>query len=146
MAQDVPVSSWAPNEVKPIVPARAYSLPIKIAASNANILAGTAMALVTGSTSNTYLPYVSGGTGGSANAECILRYTCSTDASGNITMGAQTGGGEYGQTEPGNTVSAWFGGVFQVADLVTTGTNALDATGVGLMGGKFQQNKKYLSF
>lgn len=90
-------------------------LPVKLVASTTNpagqLLGETA-------TPGTFGIYV----GGSATdpAKCILKYPCVTDASGNITMGAASGGGSVGQTY--KQAPAYFGGSFKTTEI--TGLDA----------------------
>lgn len=140
MAQDVPLYAFNSDEVRSLVPGREYKLGIRLAAS-AVYPRGQALRLVTNSTTNTYQMVATGD-----SAECILPFPCATDSSGNITLGAAATGGFPG----GNTqaeVQAFFGGVFQSSDIVTTGTNGLTSTIIGASPGwKSQLAGKVISF
>lgn len=83
-------------------------------------------------TPGTYAAYNAGNTNGSQTAKLILAYDAATDASGNITLGGQATGGEWGQTEP--SVPAYMGGDFYTSDLV-----GLDAKAVSDLGAHFAQ-------
>jgi hypothetical protein len=120
MAQDVATYAFSPDEIRSLVPGREYKLGIRLTAST-TYPKGQALRLVTSSTTNTYQMVVSGDT-----PECILPFDCITDASGNITLGDQVGGGWPGGNTQ-TTVQAFFGGVFQMSDIVTAGTNGLTA-------------------
>jgi hypothetical protein len=142
-AQDAAVQTYDPSEVSPVVGHRAYAHPVKLAASTTYVK-GEILALPTANLSTlVYARYVTGASDGTQNAECILRRACITDSAGNITVGA-TSPGEFGATQP--SISAWFGGVFNVADLTGTSTHALDSGAVTALGGKLQRHSKELSF
>lgn len=63
----------------------------------------------------TFKAYNDQNTDGSQVPVAILQYDCATDGSGNITIGAQTGGGPFGETY--KTAPAYFSGTFLTADL-----------------------------
>ena len=54
---------------------------------------------------------------GTGSPSCLLKRAAITDANGNITQGAQTGGMEFGQTYP--SVDAYYEGLFKTQDLPT---------------------------
>lgn len=83
-------------------------------------------------TPGVYKAYASGNTDGSQVAKGILAYDVATDASGNITLGGQATGGEWGQTEP--SVPMYTMGTFYTSDLI-----GLDSNAVTNMGGHFLQ-------
>lgn len=103
---------------------------MNVALGNSLSLAqGTVLGEVT-ATPGVYIAYASGHSDGSQVAKCILEYTCTTDASGNITVD-----GEWGLTRP--SVSAFLGNsgvAFSIGDLV-----GLDATALTALGGSIAQ-------
>ena len=56
---------------------------------------------------------------------CITEYDATTDSEGNITLGLQTGGGQWGETVV--SLPAFFEGEFSVTDLVNLDNNAIVA-------------------
>jgi hypothetical protein len=78
-------------------------------------------------TRGTFKAYASGNTDGSQVAKCILQFDCAVDASGNITLGGQTGGDEHHVTQP--SAPAFFVGDFKCEHLT-----GLDATAVTALG------------
>ena len=74
-----------------------------------------------------------GNTDGTQNPAGLLKYACVTDATGNITMGAQAGGNEWGVTK--TCAPMFLAGTFESADLPQTGTGVLDAAGLAKMNG-----------
>ena len=88
--------------------------------------AGTLLGEITASP-GTYGPYASGNSDGTQNPTLILEYQCTTDASGNVTFGSGTNGGEWGQTEKG--APCWRNGLFNCADLVGLDANAVTKLG-----------------
>lgn len=91
----------------------------------------TSTAGVVGS-NGTFEAYNSGGSDGTQVAKCILPVACTTDASGNITLGdsGATTGGDEGTTF--RSIWAWFGGYFFSADVPALTTGILTS-----LGGKF---------
>jgi hypothetical protein len=79
-----------------------------------------------------YGPYATGAGDGTANAAVILQYDCVTDASNNITVM-----GEWAVTR--KSAPVYTHGTFSLADIVTTGTGALDAGAVTKLGGRIVQ-------
>ncbi len=123
------------DEVQPLKSATQYRLPVQLKAS-ATYVKGAILGPVT-ATPGLYALYASGNSDGSQVAECILPRAYITDASNNVFLG-NTVGGEYQQVG-WNTVTAYFGGLFNVADLApadasyTTGLSAkLQKTGTVL--------------
>lgn len=79
--------------------------------------AGTTIASTTTGVAptGTYKAYSSTNSDGSQASKCISKYDLVTDASGNITFGLQSGGGEFSQTEL--TAPVWIAGFFNTIDL-----------------------------
>jgi len=90
---------------------------------------GTVLGELT-ATPGTFKAYATGNTDGSQVAKCILEYTCSTDASGNITIN-----GDFGATFP--SVSAFLGN--QGAEYNTADLVGLDAGALTALGGSISQ-------
>lgn len=59
---------------------------------------------------------VSSATDGSQVSRAVLKYTCTTDSAGKITLGQQSTGGMFGEKH--DSAPAWFRGDFSIADLV----------------------------
>lgn len=120
-------------------------LPIAIAAAGANTLSGgtspaaSVAHTTTGRTAATYGAYASGNSDGSQVAKCVLKYDCTTDASGRIIYGNLPTGtavvnltGFYGESQFG--VPAYFRGDFDVTKLVGLDSTAATALGKMLSG------------
>lgn len=103
--------------VTPINPDQALCLPVKLAAS-VTYPEGACIAELTG-TPGTYGPYTHGDGTGLAKPVAILKYGVTTDAAGKAVS-----------TLPGGLRAdfpAYFKGVFNSADLATSGSGAADA-------------------
>lgn len=99
------------------------SVALKPAASGTVVYQrGTVMGEVTASPGQ-YAPYASGNSDGSQNPAGLLAYTCTVDASGNI-----SGLGEFYQTLKNTPL--FMGGIFRTQDLT-----GLDANAVTKLGG-----------
>lgn len=81
----------------------------------------------TGVTANTYRAYASGSSDGSQTPTGVLEYDVVTDAAGQVTYGAQAGGGEWGQTYP--DAPMFISGAFLVSELVGFDANAATKLG-----------------
>lgn len=79
--------------------------------------------------SGSYKAYSSTATDGSQFPRVFAQYDMATDASGNITLGVQSGGGEWGQTPL--TAPVWKSGHFNTQDV-----SGLDSNGLALLGGR----------
>ncbi len=79
-----------------------------------------------------YKAYVYSATDGSQNAKCLLEFDAATDASGNITLGTGSSGGEHQQTQ--TYVTAYVSGDFFTQDLVKQGAGSLDNNAVTQLG------------
>lgn len=79
--------------------------------------------------------YLSTNSDGSQIAKYIMPQPCSTDASGNITVGSTTaGGGLYGVTY--KTIGVYYRGTFKTSELQQTGTTGkVDANAITNMNG-----------
>ena len=84
-----------------------------------------------GGAGGVFLAYNSGGSGGVEMPKLLLKYDCATDASGGITMGAQSGG-EFGATTLAAT--AYYAGTFRCEDLVGLDSNAVGKIGKLIFG------------
>jgi len=69
-------------------------------------------------------------TNGTQNAGMILMYGVTVDASGNVSLGTSTSGGEFGQPQLGKAAPAFMGGFFRCQELV-----GLDAIAVERLSG-----------
>jgi hypothetical protein len=108
----------------------AAALPVAaLAVANAGLTGGTlgVTHTATGRSVETYAPYADANSDGTQTARCILPYACATDPQGNVTYGAQAGGGFWGESYPCTT--AYFAGYFDTSKLV-----GLDANGVADLG------------
>ena len=78
---------------------------------------------------------------GTGTPRCILPVACTTDASGNITLGDGTAGGDHGTVYP--SFYAWFGGYFFAKDCTvlvgSVQTSGMSATPLSAIGGKMTQ-------
>lgn len=98
-------------------------------ATPATVTAGAA------ATSGTYKAYLSSSTDGSEVAKAILEFDSATDASGNITLGGASGGGDKQQLTLGNTVPVFVSGDFRTEDLLqTAGAGQLTEAAVASLG------------
>jgi hypothetical protein len=70
-----------------------------------------------GTSASLWKAYNPSGTDGSQFPRAILEFDCATDASGNITLGGASGGGDKQQYAVGNTCSAFVSGTFRTEDL-----------------------------
>jgi len=84
-------------------------------------------------TPGVFKAYAAGNTDGSQVPKLILVYPVTTDASGNITFGTATGGGEFGQTY--KSCPAYENGVFKTTDLAGLDANAVTVMGAMLTDG-----------
>lgn len=107
------------------------SLPVQLMTiSSAGLTGGTLSIAHTtiGRTANTFAAYNDANSDGTQTAKAILPYACVTDSMGNISIGAQSGGGAtWGETY--RSISVYFGGSFDTSKLV-----GLDANGVTDLG------------
>jgi hypothetical protein len=77
----------------------------------------------------TFGAYLKTATNGLQIPKCVLQYGCTTDASGNVTVG----GGEHGETS--KTAPAFFSGTFLTADLTGLNFSGIAAAGWRLVSG-----------
>jgi hypothetical protein len=97
---------------------------VQLAASQI-LVKGTLLGEVT-ATPGVYKAYASGSSDGSQVPRRILAYDCTTDGSGNVTLG----GGDWGVTQ--KTAPAFFKGFFRSEDLTGLDANAV-TPGVGML-------------
>lgn len=84
---------------------------------------GTVLGEVT-ATPGTYKAYASANVDGSQNPAMLLMYSCVVDASGNVSLGTSTTGGEWGQVF-GKSAPAYMAGIFRTQELVGLDANAV---------------------
>jgi len=84
---------------------------------------GTVIGEVT-ATPGTYKAYAAAATDGSQNPAMILMYQCVVDASGNVSLGTSTTGGEFSQTF-GKAAPAYMMGIFRTQELSGLDANAV---------------------
>lgn len=126
---DTAQNTYPRNILEPAVPgAPAWRKAVNLKPST-TFKRGLAIAEST-ATPGQFAPYNAAGSDNEPNPTALCPFDCSTDASGNITIGATADPAGY--TVP--TVDAWFGGVFNTADLVKAAGTALDATCAGKLG------------
>lgn len=77
--------------------------------------------------SKKFTAYDNAASDGSQTARVIMMYDCAVDSSGNVTLGAATGGGEFGETLP--LAPVYTAGPFRSEELV-----GLDSAGVADLG------------
>ena len=118
MALDTQLQSYTKNPIESAISTDDFVLMHVNLATSTTFAKGTAIAESI-QTPGTFAAYSSGNTDGSANATAILPFTCSTDASGNITVGQNSD--PYGVTY--KSVPAIFGGYVRTSDVAS-----LDAT------------------
>lgn len=119
----------AANRLDPIFnPAGEHVIHVALAAS-ATYARGTVLGEVT-ATPGTYKPYANANSDGSQTAKAVLKYGCSTDASGNITIL-----GEHGITHKSAPAYMPGSGYFKTAELVGMDAAAVTDLGASLVAG-----------
>lgn len=122
MPLDVAQNTYPRSEIMPSISSYpAVALAVNLVASTTYV-AGQAIGELT-STPGTFGPYNSAGADGTQNAVAFLPMACSTDGSGNITLG--TNADPAGRTQ--KATKAWFSGVFQAGDIKKASAVAMDA-------------------
>lgn len=117
-------SYWSQTRFTPLFrPGGVQGMSVKLPAS-VNYYAGTILGEVT-ATPGTYKAYASGSVDGSQNPALVLEYSCTTDASGNISMG-----GDFGQVFQSTPAYVPTGLTCRTQDLI-----GLDANAVTKLGG-----------
>lgn len=116
-----PVHTYTVERIEPfIAPERAISMAVPFA-PNLSLAKGTVLGIITAS--KLYAAYNNALATGVEVAKAILRYTITTDASGNVTIH-----GEQGETS--KTAPVWWGGCFKESELVGLDAGAIvDLTG-----------------
>lgn len=119
----------AANRLDPIfAPAEEHVIHIALAAST-TYARGTVLGEVT-ATPGTYKPYASGNSDGSQTPKAVLKYGCSTDGSGNVTLI-----GEHGITHKSAPAYMPGSGYFKTSELVGMDANAVTKLGAALVAG-----------
>lgn len=106
-------------------PESAQLMNVKIPAST-TIAKGTVLGEITASP-GVFKAYNNANVDGSEVARAIMCYDVISDASGNITIGSQVGGGMFGETFP-------YCPVYRSGEFKTTDLTGLDAAGVTDLG------------
>lgn len=99
------------------------SRPVPLMTTTAGSVAHT----TTGRTANTWAAYNDSNSDGTQTARGIMKYTCTTDASGNVSYSTSSNGGPWGETSAYGQV--YISGYFNTAQLT-----GLDANGVADFG------------
>jgi hypothetical protein len=106
----------------------ADTLAVILAASTTYPLGSVLYDSGPGTVNGQLVPSIYAAFNGSGTPSLLLKRACATDASNNVTFGAQGGGMEYGQTYL--TADAYYKGLFRTADLPASGAGALTANSI----------------
>lgn len=119
-------NTYSINRVDPLKNAEDASIENVNLVASTTYAAGTVIGAVA-ATPGTYGTYASGNTDGTQNPTHILQYQVTTDASGNVFLGAAASS-EWGQSV-GKGAPAYRSGYFSCADLTGLDANAVTKLG-----------------